>query len=103
MLMIVWNPNGFHVISVFSKGIKFKADHYITDIFNPFAEWRKTQVGRIARKLIVHADIARRHSTEMCLDFLEQNRLNKELHPSYSSDLAPSDFCLFGHLSQLLT
>jgi hypothetical protein len=26
ILTILWNPNGFHVIIVFSKGIKFSAD-----------------------------------------------------------------------------
>jgi hypothetical protein len=27
MLTNVWNPSGFHVINVLSKGIKFNADH----------------------------------------------------------------------------
>jgi hypothetical protein len=30
MLTIVWNPNGFHLINVLSKGIKFKVSHYVT-------------------------------------------------------------------------
>jgi hypothetical protein len=44
MLAIVWNPNGFHLINVLSKGIKFNTSHYITDIFVSLLEWRKTQV-----------------------------------------------------------
>jgi hypothetical protein len=46
MLTIVWNPHGFHVVSVPSKGIKFNADHSITDALTPLMEWRKTQAGR---------------------------------------------------------
>jgi hypothetical protein len=46
MLTVVWNPNCFHIINVLLKGIKFNADHYITDVFILSAEWRKTQVGK---------------------------------------------------------
>jgi hypothetical protein len=33
-----WNPTGFHVINVLSKGIKFNVDHYITNVLIPLAE-----------------------------------------------------------------
>jgi hypothetical protein len=102
MLTIVWNPNGFHVIDVLPKGIKFNADHYITDAFIPWAEWRKTQVGRTDRNLIVHGDNAGLHTAETSLDFLEQNGMRKALHPPYSRDPAASDFYLFGHVKQFL-
>jgi hypothetical protein len=71
MLTIVWNPNGFSVINVLSKGIKFNADHCIIDVLILFAEWRKPQVGRTDRKLIVHGDCTRSHIEKMSLDFLE--------------------------------
>jgi hypothetical protein len=56
MWTFVWNPNGFHVINVFSKGIKFNTDHYITDVRIPLAEWLKTQISRTNRKLIVQTE-----------------------------------------------
>jgi hypothetical protein len=31
-------------------------------------------------------------------DFVEQNRMRQTLHSPYSSDLAPSDFYLFGYV-----
>jgi hypothetical protein len=61
-LTIVLNPNGFPVINIFSKRIKFNADYYITGVPIPLAKWRKTQVGGTDRKLIVHADKARPHT-----------------------------------------
>jgi hypothetical protein len=79
MLMIVWNPTGFYVINVLSKGIKFNADHYIANVLTPLVEWHKTQVGRTNRKLIGHTDNARLHTAKMSLDFLEQNGMKKHL------------------------
>jgi hypothetical protein len=43
------------------------------------------------------------HTAKMCLDFLEQNGMNKVPHPSYSADLAPSGFYLFVHVKQSFT
>jgi hypothetical protein len=85
-----------------SKGIKFNADHYITDVLARLTEWRKTQVARTDRKPIVHTDDACLHTAKMSLDFLEQNGMRKAPPPGYSLDLAPSDFYLFGHVKQLL-
>jgi hypothetical protein len=73
MLRIVWNPNGFHLINVVSKGIKFNAEHYIINILISLAERRETPVDRTERKLIVHADDACPHTAKMRSDSLEQN------------------------------
>jgi hypothetical protein len=54
-LTIGWNLNGFRAMNVLPKGTKFNADYYITNVFIPLAEWRKAQVGRIDRKLILYA------------------------------------------------
>jgi hypothetical protein len=35
MLMIVWNPRGFHLIKVLEKGRKFNARYYIVEILEP--------------------------------------------------------------------
>jgi hypothetical protein len=39
----------------------------------------------------------------MTSPFVEQNLMQRAPHPAYSSDLAPSDFHLFGHIQQLLS
>jgi hypothetical protein len=98
MLTIVWNANGFHVISGLSKGIEFSADHCITDLLVSLAEWRKIQVGSMDQNLIVHPDNARPHTAKMSLGLLEQN--GKESHLPYPRDLVSSDFYLFGHVKQ---
>jgi hypothetical protein len=79
MLTIVWNLNGFRGINVLSKEIKFNADHYITDVLIPLAEWRKTHIDRIDRKLLVYTDNALSHIAKKCFDFLEQNEIENHL------------------------
>jgi hypothetical protein len=37
-----------------------------------------------------------------CQTFCEENGLRLTPHPSYSLDLAPSDFCLFGYVKERL-
>jgi histone-lysine N-methyltransferase SETMAR len=102
MLMIVWNSSGFHLINVLSKGFKFNATHYVTNILSSLADWRKVQAGGSTRRLIVHADNARPHSAQIMEQLLKQNRMKRAPHPVYSPNLAPSDFYLFGHVKQLL-
>jgi hypothetical protein len=68
-----------HIINGRSRGVEFNADHYIPDVAIPLAEWRKSQVGRTDRTLIVHADNSQPHTATMSLDFLEQNGMKKHL------------------------
>jgi hypothetical protein len=70
-------------------------------VLSPLTEWHRNQVGASDRKLIVHADNAPARGTNL-FTFLGENDTMKALHPSYSPDLASSDFLLFGHINQLL-
>jgi hypothetical protein len=103
MLARVWNPGGFHLVNILPKGFKFNATYYVTQILDPLSKWRRTQVGRTNRKLIVHADNARPHTATMTSRFMEQNSMQREPYLAYSPDLAPSDFYLFGSVKQLLS
>jgi histone-lysine N-methyltransferase SETMAR len=102
-LTIVWNAGGFHLVNVLPKGFKFNANYYVTQILDPLSKWRRTQVGRTNRQLIVHADNTRPHTAKMTSQFMEQNSMQRAPHPAYSPDLAPSDFYLFGYVKQFLS
>jgi histone-lysine N-methyltransferase SETMAR len=103
MFTLVWNSGSFHLVNILPKGFKFNASYYVTQILDPLSKWRRTQVGRINRRLIAHADNARPHTAKMTSQFMEQNSMQMAPHPAYSPDLAPSDFCLFGSVKQLLS
>jgi hypothetical protein len=45
MVTIVWNPPGFCRIVALPKGLKFNAAYYISQILDPLAERRRSQVG----------------------------------------------------------
>jgi hypothetical protein len=45
MVTIVSNPTGSYRIVALPKGMKFNADYYISDILDPLAGWRRSQVG----------------------------------------------------------
>jgi hypothetical protein len=46
----------------------------------------------------MHIDNVLPHTRRVTTDFVEQNRIRRALHSPYSSDLAPSDFYLFGYV-----
>jgi hypothetical protein len=81
--------------------VRTERELLVTQILDPLSKWQKTQVGRTNRKLIVLADSARPHTAKMTSQFMEQNSMQRAPNPTYSQDLAPSDFYLFGHVKQL--
>jgi hypothetical protein len=89
MLTIVWNPGGFGLVNILPKGFEFNASHYVTQILDPLSKWRRIQVGRTDRKLMVYADNARPHTTKITLQFMEQNSIQRA---PYLHQLIPADF-----------
>jgi histone-lysine N-methyltransferase SETMAR len=99
MVTIAWNPLGFSLIMILPKGRTFNAEH---DRDNILAALTQLQPEDDGRKFVVHADNARAHTTQKYRTFCEENGLRLASHPSYSSDLAPSDFFLFGYVKERL-
>jgi hypothetical protein len=50
----------------------------------------------------VHIDNAPTHNSKTTQNFFGQNPLKKLSHPSYSRDISPSDFYLFGKVKNAL-
>jgi histone-lysine N-methyltransferase SETMAR len=48
-------------------------------------------------RLWVYSDNAWPHTAKISRDYISRNRMKQAPHPSYSPDLAPSDFFLFGY------
>jgi hypothetical protein len=62
VLVIVWNPAGFHITTLFGKGCKFNISHYTTEVLSPLAEWHRNQVGASDRKMIVQTGDSHPHT-----------------------------------------
>jgi hypothetical protein len=65
MVMIAWNPRGFHLITVLENGRKLNTGYYVGDILEPLSQWRSIEAASNERKLLVHADNARRHTDKL--------------------------------------
>jgi histone-lysine N-methyltransferase SETMAR len=61
------------------------------------------RLGAPNRKLSMHAGHARPRINKITSQFMEQNSMQRASHPTYSPDLAPSDFYLFHSVKQLLS
>jgi hypothetical protein len=59
------------------------------------SRWRKL-------KFTVYAHSTRQHTAAASQEFMEENGLERAIHPPYSSDLAPSGFHLFSHVKHCL-
>jgi histone-lysine N-methyltransferase SETMAR len=99
MLTVVRNPHGFHVVKVLPRGCKWTNQY---DIDNILPEICALHFAGDRRKLFVHADNARSHVPTRLKQHMEDHSLRTASHPPYSSDLAPSDFFLFGYHKRTL-
>jgi hypothetical protein len=75
--------------------------YYVSQALIPLSEWWYECGSRNFRKLIVHADHARRHSATVSQQFRAQNAIVVAAHPSSSPALAPSGFYLFEYVKGL--
>jgi hypothetical protein len=81
MLTVVWNPHGFHLVSLLPKGQKWTSQYDIDYILPEICALRDA---RDRRKLVVHADNTRPHVAKRVKQYLEDNNLESALHPPYS-------------------
>jgi hypothetical protein len=98
MLMIIWNPHGFHLIKVLEKGRKFNARYYVAEILESSSQGRSIEATGNKRKLLVHADNVRPHTAKLLIHYFNENRMKSAPHLLYFPDLALSDFCLSGYV-----
>jgi histone-lysine N-methyltransferase SETMAR len=90
------------LIKVLEKDRKFNAGYYIAEIVESLFQWHSIETVGNERKLLMHADNARSHTAKLSAQYFNENRMKSVSHPSYSPDLAPSGFYLFGYLKRCL-
>ena len=98
MLTVFWNPHGFAVIDFLPKEQTFNSQYYVSNILLELSKKNGENSKRVKRKLVVHADNAKPHTSRFTTLFMESNKLKIAPHPPYSPDIAPSDFFLFGYV-----
>jgi histone-lysine N-methyltransferase SETMAR len=103
MITIFWNPHGFHVVEALKEGESFN-DKYMVNVILPqlVAIYFDGEREAGQKRLCVHMDNARPHSSKLTNCFIEENGLKRIPHPPYSPDIAPTDFYLFGYVKEKL-
>ena len=99
MLTIFWNINGFPIVEILPDGEKFTDEYFVNNILkslNQIAPQNRN------RKLVLHYDNARPHTSRKVNRYLDENRMKRAPQPPYSPDIAPSNFFLFGYIKSKL-
>jgi hypothetical protein len=99
MIIIAWNPFGFHLLDELPKGNTFNAEYHHLNILIGFLPFRSQVDGM---RFVIHADNARSHIARKCQAFYEEKWLRFAVHPLHQPDPGPSDFLLFGHINHCL-
>jgi hypothetical protein len=99
MFIIAWNPLKFPLIVALPEGHPFDAEYYRDHILAALVQFQPEDDGK---QFIVHADDARTHTAQKYRTLYEENGLRLPPHPPHSSDLAPSDFFMFGYVKERL-
>ena len=100
MVVIVWNVDGFHVVTSVAKGETYNSE-YASRILQMLDHKVGMPIYGLREKML-HWDNARPHKSLITQQAISKVGLKELPHPPYSPDLAPSDFFLFGYLKSKL-
>jgi hypothetical protein len=101
MIVIFWSPRGVPVIQDRPPKVTFTPEFFVDAILPHVVSAKPT--GGPGRRLVLHMDNASPHRVRLTAQNLEENRIAASPHPVFSSDLALSDFVLFGALKRQLS
>jgi hypothetical protein len=99
MLTVLWGVDGFCVVDLMAEWHSYNTQYFLDNILQAilraiFARSWKPH----SRWLSVYLDNCRVHRSKAADTFFIENGVIQGPRPVYSSDLAPSDFWLFGHI-----
>jgi hypothetical protein len=100
MVTLFWNPWGVHMSNALLSE-SFNADYFVRHVLQPFHSLQIVAVThKQEKRFILHVDNSPIHKAKVTKAKLSQMPINLVPHPSYSPDLAPSAFFLFGYLKE---
>jgi hypothetical protein len=104
MIIISWGVSGIHVIDYLPSGTPFDSTYFIDHILHGFNTLPIIDVAvRQKKAFVIHMDNSLIHKSKSVIAKISSMSLQLAPHPSYSPDLAPSDFFPSGHLkSQMI-
>jgi hypothetical protein len=90
MLTVLWNPHGFHVVTMLPPGALFNTTWFIEqNLVSLLDAFFPNVPDPMQRKLVVHIDSASAHNARVTQNFFEHNPLKRLPYPPYSPDISP--------------
>ncbi|PNF25035.1 hypothetical protein B7P43_G06980, partial [Cryptotermes secundus] len=96
---VVWDAEGFILAEFLEPGQTINAARYVQTLHKLRRALRDKRPGR---NIIILHDNARPHAARLTSEAIAKMGWEVLLHPSYSPDLAPSDYHLFGFVNDQL-
>jgi len=101
MVSVFWDAEGILFIDYLEKGKTITAEYYSNLLTRLDKKNREKRPGLQKKKIILYQDNAPAHKSVLAMGKLKDLHYKLLEHPPCSTDLAPSDFCLFPKLKTL--
>jgi hypothetical protein len=102
LISLLWSANGIHSLADVPKGSTYNSA-FSCDPVVPCLLTELLYISEeITQRLCVHRNSACPHDARRSTEYLHTKRIQRTRHPAYSSDLALSDFFLFGYIKRKL-
>jgi hypothetical protein len=101
MLTIFFSSVKLISLNALPAGAQFTQEYFINSILSDILdENQRILRGNRRGDVFVHMDNSMCHNDRKMTDDFDNRKLQRVVHPPYSPDLSPCDFCLFGMLKQ---
>jgi len=102
MLTILWGVDSFYILEALPGSQKFDSDYFISILKKLKKEYCKIKKKMSVQGVYLHLDNAKVHTSMATVATAKKLGFTMLKHPSYSPDIAPSDFFLFGYIKDQL-
>ena len=100
MATVFWDAQGVIMLDFLAKKSKITAAYYANLLDQLRSVIREKRQGKLSKGILLQQDNARFHTCKIAMDVVERNGYELIPHPAYSSDLSPSDYCLFPNVKK---
>ena len=102
MATVFWDAQGVIMLDFLAKKITITVAYYANLLNQLRTVIRENCRGKLSKGILSQQDNGRVHTCKIAMDAVEWNGYELIPHPTYSPDLAPSDYFLFPILKKYL-
>jgi hypothetical protein len=101
IVIVFWNPTGIHILHCLPEDRPFKASYFIDHVLSKIEKLLDLRAAASEKqKFILNMDDSLVDRSKAGMERVEVISLEFTPHPPYLTNLAPSDFFLFGYTKQ---